>query len=53
MFSYLTLLPLYEEFARVALSHTVIYYYDWVLAIFINADTGVKGVQRGDHEINQ
>ena len=50
MVSYLILLPLCEEFARVIHSHTVM---AEVLAIFIDADTRIKGVQIGDHEIKQ
>ena len=50
MVSYLILLPLYEEFARVVDSHSFMVE---VPAIFIDADTRIKGVQIGDHEIKQ
>ena len=50
MVSYLILLPLYEEFARVVHSHTVM---AEVPAIFTDADTTIKGVQIGDHEVKQ
>ena len=50
MASFLNLLSLYEKFARVVHSHTIIYY---CAAVFIDADTKIKGVQIGDHEIKQ
>ena len=50
MVSYLILLLLYEAFARVAHSHTVMFE---VPAIFIDVDTRIEGVQIGDHEIKQ
>ena len=50
MVSYLILLLLYEEFTRVIHSHTVMIE---VPAIFIDANTRIKGVQIGDHEIKQ
>ena len=53
MVSYLNLLPLYEEFARV---YTLILLYVTVaevLVIFADADTRIKGVHIGDHKIKQ
>ena len=50
MVLYLIILPLYEEFVRVVHSHTVT---NEVPSIFIDADTRIKGVQIGDHEIKQ
>ena len=50
MVSYLILLPLYEEFARVVHSHTAM---DEVSATFIEADTRIKEVQIGDHKVKQ
>ena len=48
MVSYLTLLPSYDEFARVVHPHMAA-----VPAIFIDADARIKGVLIGDHEIKQ
>ena len=48
----LILLPLFKTFARSVHSHTVIYYCE-VVAIFINVDTKIKGVEIGDHETKQ
>ena len=50
MVSYLIRLLLYQEFARVVYSHTVM---AEVPTIFIDADARIKGVQIGDHEIKQ
>ena len=50
MVSYLIPLPLYQEFARVFHSHTVM---AEVPAIFIDADARIKGVQIADNEIKQ
>ena len=53
MVSYLNLLTLYEEFAG---GSTLILLYTTVAevpAIFIDADTRIKRVQIGDHEIKQ
>ena len=53
MVYYLILLPLYEEFVSSVLSNTVIFAMAELLAIFIDADTRIKAVQIGDHEIKQ
>ena len=53
MVSYLILLPLYKEFARVS---TLILLYIAVAevpTILIDADTRIKGVQIGNHKIKQ
>ena len=53
MVSYLNLLNLYEEFAG---GSTLILLYTTVAevpAIFIDADTRIKRVQIGDHEIKK
>ena len=49
MVSYLILLPLYKEFTRVVHSHTVM---TEVPAIFIDANTRIKGVQIGIMKLN-
>ena len=53
MVSYLILLPLYEEFARVSTLILLYITVAEVLAIFIDLDTRIKGVQLGDYEIEQ
>ena len=53
MVSYLNLLPLYRSSPEV---HTLIQLYVTVAevpAIFTDADTRIKGVQIGDHQIKQ
>ena len=50
MVSYLILLRLYEECARVVHSHTGMAV---VLVIFIDCDTRIKEIQIGDHKIKQ
>ena len=49
MVSYLILLPLLEEFLRGSHSQLYIIAAE-VFAIFIDADTRVKGTQKGDHK---
>ena len=53
MVSYLSLLPLYEDFAG---GSTLVLLYVTVAevpAIFTDADTRIKGVQIGDHKVKQ
>ena len=50
MVSYLILLPLYEELARVCPLSIVM---PEVPAIFIDVDITIKEVQIGDHEIEE
>ena len=58
MVASLNLLTLYEEFDRGVLSYMLLWLRLYVTvtevpAIFIDADTRIKGVQIGDHKIKQ
>ena len=53
MVSYMILLPLYGDFGRVSTLILLYITVDEVLAIFIDNDTRIKGVQLGNHEIKQ